>query len=79
MNQNKTLHHLLHSVLLGALAICSSALAQNRPVTQYFYDANGNLTSTVDGLNRVTTQTYDTLDRLRRITQPPPAARNRTR
>ena len=25
-------------------------------------------------LNRVTTQTYDTLDRLRRITQPPPAA-----
>ena len=76
MNHNKTLQHLLHSVLLGALAIGSAtALAQtNRPVTQYFYDANGNLTSTVDGLNRVTTQTYDTLDRLRRITQPPPAA-----
>ena len=74
MNQNKTLHHLLHSVLLGALAVCSSALAQNRPVTQYFYDANGNLTSVVDGLNRTTSQTYDTLDRLRRITQPPPAA-----
>ena len=74
MTQNHTLHHLLNSLLLSALAICSAAFAQNRPVTQYFYDANGNLTSAVDGLNRVTIQTYDTLDRLRRITQPPPAA-----
>lgn len=75
MNQNHALHHFLNGVLLGALALCSATgLAQNRPVTQYFYDANGNLTSTVDGLNRVTTQQYDTLDRLRRITQPPPAA-----
>ncbi len=74
MNQNHTLHHLLNGLLLSALAICSASFAQNRPATQYFYDANGNLTSTVDGLNRVTTQTYDTLDRLRRITQPPPAA-----
>ncbi len=74
MNQNHTLHYFLNGLLLSALAICSASLAQNRPVTQYFYDANGNLTSTVDGLNRVTTQTYDTLDRLRRITQPPPAA-----
>lgn len=75
MNQNNTLHRLLHSLLLGALALCSTtAFSQNRPVTQYFYDANGNLTSVVDGLNRVTTQNYDTLDRLRRITQPPPGA-----
>ncbi len=81
MNRNNTLHsrqcvRTLLSVLSAALAISSmSTFAQStRPVTQYFYDANGNLTSTVDGLNRVTTQSYDTLDRLRRITQPPPAA-----
>ena len=74
MNQNKTLQHLLHAALLSALALCSSAWAQSRPVTKYFYDANGNLTSTEDGLSRVTTQAYDTLDRLRRITQPPPGA-----
>ncbi len=74
MKKNRTLHHIFECLALSALAICSSAFAQNRPVTQYFYDANGNLTSTVDGLNRVTTQSYDTLDRLRRITQPPPGA-----
>ena len=74
MNQNHTLHPLLNGLLLSVLALCSAAFAQNRPVTQYFYDANGNLTSTTDGLGRTTSQTYDTLDRLRRITQPPPAA-----
>ena len=31
MNQNKTLQHLLHSVLLGALAVCSSALGAEPP------------------------------------------------
>ena len=75
MNQNKTLQHLLHAVLLGALAICSSALGAEPPGhpillrRQRQSDQHG-----VDGLNRVTTQNYDTLDRLRRITQPPPAA-----
>ena len=41
MNQNHTLQPLLNGVLLSALALCSAAFAQNRPVTQYFYDANG--------------------------------------
>ena len=54
MNQNQTLQQLLNVLLLSALTICSAAFAQNRPVTQYFYDANGNLTSAVDGLNRTT-------------------------
>ena len=49
-------------------------LAQNRPVTNYAYDANGNLTSTTDALGRVTSQTYDTLNRLKTVTQPKPIA-----
>ncbi len=48
------------------------AWAQNRPVTNFQYDANGNLTSTTDALGRVTSQTYDTLNRLTKITQPKP-------
>lgn len=48
--------------------------AQNRPVTYFQYDANGNLTSTTDALGRVTSQTYDTLNRLTKITQPKPLA-----
>lgn len=43
--------------------------AQNQ-VTQYAYDANGNLTSTTDPLNHVATRAYDALDRLVRITDP---------
>jgi RHS repeat-associated protein len=62
---------LIASLLAGFTAVAS---AQNRPVTQYYYDANGNLTMAVDGLNRPTTQEYDALNRLRRITQPVPAA-----
>jgi RHS repeat-associated protein len=58
---------------IAALA-CTAALAQTRPVTQFFYDANGNLTMAVDGLNRSTSQSYDALNRLRTITQPPPGA-----
>jgi RHS repeat-associated protein len=51
-----------------------TALAQSRPVTTFTYDANGNLTSTSDALGRVTSQTYDTLNRLTKITQPKPLA-----
>ena len=51
-----------------------SPWAQNRPVTNFQYDANGNLTSTTDALGRVTSQTYDTLNRLTTITQPKPLA-----
>ena len=49
-----------------------AAWAQNRPVTNFAYDANGNLTSTTDALGRVTSQTYDALNRLKTVTQPKP-------
>jgi RHS repeat-associated protein len=48
------------------------AWAQNRPVTNFTYDPNGNLTSTTDALGRVTSESYDALNRLRSVTQPKP-------
>jgi RHS repeat-associated protein len=64
---------LLLALTLGAL-LSTAVLAQNRPVTQYQYDANGNLTGTTSALGQATTQSYDALNRLRSITQPVPAA-----
>ena len=58
------------SVVLASPA--GAPWAQNRPVTNFQYDANGNLTSTTDALGRVTSQTYDTLNRLTKVTQPKP-------
>ena len=46
---------------------------QERPVTSYEYDENGNLTVMRDALGRVTRQNYDALDRLRSVSQPKPA------
>jgi len=43
--------------------------AQNQ-ITQYGYDANGNLTTATDPLNHTVTRAYDALDRLVRITDP---------
>ena len=76
INRNRRSHAVFAFSLLATLSLgCASSSAQsNRPTTQHFYDANGNLTSSVDGLNRVTTQQYDVYNRLRRITQPPPGA-----
>lgn len=39
-------------------------------ITEYGYDANGNLTSITDPLNRIATRGYDALDRLIRNTDP---------
>ena len=39
-------------------------------VTQYAYDANGNVTGITDALNRVTTHAYDALNRLVSVTDP---------
>ncbi|MFZ5558105.1 MAG: RHS repeat domain-containing protein, partial [Pseudomonadota bacterium] len=39
-------------------------------VTQYAYDAQGNLTSVTDPLNRVTANAYDALNRLVTVTDP---------
>ncbi len=41
------------------------------PVTRYGYDAAGRLTSVTDPRGNVTTNTYDALDRLVRVAQPP--------
>ncbi|MBX6166889.1 MAG: DNRLRE domain-containing protein [Thermobispora bispora] len=41
------------------------------PVTVYGYDAAGRLTTVTDPRGNVTTNTYDALDRLVRVTQPP--------
>ena len=46
--------------------------AQNQ-TTSYTQDANGNVTSITDPLGRITTQTYDALNRLVSLTQPAPA------
>ena len=40
------------------------ATAPTTAVTQYGYDNNGNLTTTTDPLGRVTTSSYDALNRL---------------
>lgn len=58
------------SVVLASPA--GAPWAQNRPVTNFQYDANGNLTTTTDALGRITSQTYDTLNRLTKVTQPKP-------
>jgi len=47
--------------------------AQNQ-TTQYAYDLQGNLTTVTDPLSRVTTNSYDALNRLASMTQPAPAA-----
>lgn len=63
-------------VVLAAAAVTvtvSVSVAQNRPVATYEYDENGNLTSIRDALGRVTTQRFDTFDRLRAVSQPKPS------
>jgi RHS repeat-associated protein len=59
---------------LGTLLVglaCALARAQTlRPVTEYGYDAQGNLTTTTAPLGRTTQQTYDALQRLRQVLDP---------
>ena len=45
--------------------------AQNQ-TTEYGYDDRGNVTSVKDPLNRVTTNQYDSLNRLKQVTSPVP-------
>jgi RHS repeat-associated protein len=44
------------------------------PVTNFEYDANGNLTKVTDGLSNATTQQYDAVNRLIQQSQPNPTA-----
>jgi RHS repeat-associated protein len=46
------------------------ATAPTQAITQYGYDNNGNVTSTTDPLGRVTTHTYDALNRLVLVIDP---------
>jgi len=39
-------------------------------VTQYAYDAQGNVTGITDPLSRVTANQYDALNRLKQVTDP---------
>jgi YD repeat-containing protein len=57
------------SVSIFALMLCASAEAQT-PSTTFTYDANGNLTSRTDLLNHTTSNQYDALNRLIKITDP---------
>jgi len=59
------------SVLLACVAPLV-ALAQARPSTQFFYDNNGNITMSVDALNRPSHAAYDPLNRVNQLTFPVP-------
>jgi RHS repeat-associated protein len=63
------------SPLLGTLnGTVAMAQAVQNTTTSYEYDAMGNRTKITDPLGHVTTQSYDSLDRLTQQTQPVPAA-----
>ncbi|MES3026211.1 MAG: hypothetical protein V4857_31900 [Pseudomonadota bacterium] len=66
-----------HPLLVsGALLLVSvgpaSAQTTQSTITQYQYDANGNLKQTTDPLGRISDQFYDSLNRLARQVQPAP-------
>ena len=67
-----TLRPFAGAVLLALLP--GLALAQQNTTYQYQYDAVGNLTQITDPLQRVTTQSYDALNRLKQQLQPAPVA-----
>ena len=46
--------------------------------TEYAYDDQGNVVSVKDPLNRVTTNQYDALNRLRQVTSPRQSLRSRS-
>lgn len=60
------------SLFLVCMAFATSIHAQD-VVTNYEYDAKGNVTKITDGLGRVTTMTYDPLSRVKKIQRPGPS------
>jgi YD repeat-containing protein len=72
-------YYLARSLLLGcvtALTLMSAMAFAAPPVTNYEYDANGNLTKITDGLGHATVQQYDALNRLTQQNQPHPTTPN---
>jgi RHS repeat-associated protein len=70
-------HVLIVTLGTSPLLIAGSAYADTpvqNTTTSYQYDANGNVTQITDPLGRVTTQSYDPLNRLVNQLQPPPVA-----
>ena len=55
-----------------ACALLTSASHAQEIVTQFEYDAGGNLTKVIDGLKRVHDMKYDPLKRLKQLQQPAP-------
>lgn len=61
--------------LIG-VTLASTGVLAAPPVTQLEYDANGNTTKITDGLNQSSTQQYDAVNRLIRLSQPHPTTAN---
>ena len=68
---NRTLKRLLVALSLAALGSASLAQGTQNTMTQYAYDAQGNLTTITDPRGFVTTRGFDALNRLIQIVQPP--------
>lgn len=67
-----------HRLAIGMFAInlASTAAFAAPPITNFEYDANGNLTKMTDGLGHATVQQYDALNRLTQQSQPHPTTAN---
>ena len=69
------LRAILGTAITCVILISSSAFAAP-PITNFEYDANGNLTKMTDGLGHATVQQYDALNRLIQQKQPHPTTAN---
>jgi YD repeat-containing protein len=59
-----------HSRVFDALNRLWQDIGAVNQTTTYTYDTNGNLTSVIDPLNRISTNMYDALNRLSQVTNP---------
>ena len=64
------------SIGIFAINLASVSALAAPPVTNFEYDANGNLTKMTDGLGHATVQQYDALNRLTQQSQPHPSTAN---
>jgi YD repeat-containing protein len=64
--------HIIKPMTMLTLLVLSITSYAAPPVTNFEYDANGNLTKITDGLGHATVQQYDALNRLLQQRQPNP-------